>query len=541
MKLKKKQQGSLLMWGMLILAVLSIIIGSIQQTFVSSSKTVIEDGIVWKAQELANNLVEITKYLALYERVVYIDKDKGPLDHGIKDSEDRKKNMITVLGRGIGLDKLDPFSLGNLCGAFGIQGGALATYELGGSTVFCPYFTRVPQLTSKEMEVIVFEDWRKQGIFNKSADLPPGIYEIKLDFLNSLKNYDNSFIKWRSVAEEGEYASLFKKIKSAYVNLRYFTESSGFASQGNDRTLSIESVIEFDSAFFQSTKSRVVETESFVIRPSIPKDFTMFFLYPTTSAGVATRDFSYSIDLTKASSISGRSFFNGNLNKKIDELPTFKEFAVFSREISPRPTIGNETLLRQKFPKGLLTHFSAERWIFSGTYDGVPVINQAGYIDKGSSGVDYSMNNFFRLVPNACTGATAEIINPGKIEINCVSSGNTNCGEQCPGDPAIKTVNYPIQEVKVSGSYGFVTAPVAKLTMTTRNSYLYGSVFGGYLSSSGQDVFIKGAASWSIGDLGITSEDKLNSYNQNYLLSKAGITAPLMNMPLVYGVSSGVK
>jgi len=37
------------------------------------------------------------------------------------------------------------------------------------------------------------------------------------------------------------------------------------------------------------------------------------------------------------------------------------------------------------------------------------------------------------------------------------------------------------------------------------------------------------------------TKETLNQYNQNYLSSTAGITAPLMNMPIVYGASTGVK
>lgn len=536
MKTRNTQQGSLLLWGMLISVVLGIVLGVIQQTFTSSSKTTLEDGVVWKAQELANNLIEITKYFAFYERVVYVDS-KGPLNH--LDSSERSQNMITVLNRGIGLDKLDPYSLGKLCGSFGLKGESLATFKLGGVKVFCPYFTRVSQLTSKEMEVVLFEDWSSRGVVEKEA---PGVYKVELDFTESLQEFNKSFISWTTLNEQEEYNLLFSKIKKAYVSLRYFTESSGFISLGNDRTLSIEARIEFESVL--SSKSGIVESESFVIRPSIPKDYTLFFLYPTTSTYLATRKFSESVKLSGGSSIRGRAYFNGDLDVSLGTAPLFSEYTIFSGSIIPRPKISDESVLKTKFPKGLLTHFSSERWLFSGACgtgsSGTSIVNQSGYKCKNFFGNNLSMLDFFSLTPNSCTDASV-VINSGAISIECGSSFNPACPIHCPGSPQISTISYPVKDLKIVGSHGFVVAPVAKVLLITSNSYLNGSLFGGHLDSSGQNATLLGAQSWQVGLPGFANQETLDSFSQSYLLSKAGITAPLMNMPIVLGVFSGVK
>jgi hypothetical protein len=539
-KSNKKQTGSLLVWAMLITIVVGVIVGVIQKNFSGSSKAVIEDGIAWKAQELASNLVEMSKYFILYDRVMYVDK-AGPLNH--LESSDRSNNMINVLNRGIGLDKFDPLSLGALCGAFDLKGSSMGTYKIGSSKVFCPYFLRIPQLTSKEMEVILFENWEEKDVVTREST---GVYKIEVDFTESIKNFEKSFIKWADDSEREEYGRLFNKITKAYVILKFFTESSGFASQGNDRTLSIEGRIEFGSAL--SGKMIVVEAESFVMRPSVPKDYAAFFLYPTkptASGDIATRKFSEAINIGSASTISGRAYFNGELDKPLNSLPTFNEYAIFSRAINPRPTISDEGLLKSKFPKGFLTHFSAERWLFSGNCDEllptVNIVNQTGYKCKSAAGNNFTMVDFFSLVPNACTGAPATI-NSGEItNINCSASSNTTCPSNCPKSPFISIIGYPLADLTVSGSHAFVVAPVAKVEVKDNGTNLYGSLFGGYLNSAGNTLNLIAAPSWKTGLPGITNEETLNSYSQSYLSSTAGITAPLMNMPLVYGVSSGVK
>ena len=524
------------MWGMLIMIVLGVIVGIVQQTFVGATKSVIDDSVVWKSQELANNLIEATKFLFLYERVVYTDS-KGPLNH--LDSADRSSNMITVLGRGIGLDKYDPLSLGAVCGAFDLRGESLGTFKMGGASVFCPYFVRIPQLTSKEMEVVLFENWAKNSVVKKES---PGVYTLEIDFTKSLSSFDKSFINWASVDEREEYLRLLSKINKAYVILKFFTESSGFASNGNDRTLSIEARVEFNSIL--SSKSGVIESEAFVMRPSIPKDYTAFFLYPTTSDDKATRSFSASINIGSASTISGRTYFNGDLDKPLNSLPTFKEFSVFSGALSPRPTIADEKTLIAKFPKGFLTHFSSERWLFSGNCDGesptTNIINESGYRCNDSVGNKLSMLGFFSSVPNSCTTAPVNIIS-GVLSVNCARSPSTSCTIDCLGSPYVSIVGYPLIDLTIGVSHGFVVAPVAKVVMMYNDSSIYGSLFGGYLNSSGRTINLIGAPSWRTGLPGFTNEETLNQYNQNYLSSTAGITAPLMNMPIVYGASSGVK
>lgn len=537
--MKNKKRGSLLMWGMIVLMILGAMVGVVQQTFVGSTKSVVEDSVVWKSQELANNLIELTKFLFLYERVVYTDS-MGPLNH--LGSNDRSRNMITVLGRGIGLDKVDPLSLGSICGAYDLKGASLGTFKIGGVSAFCPYFVRIPQLTSKEMEVVLFENWAKKSVVQKES---PGVYKIEIDFTKSLSSFDQSFINWASVNERDQYLALLSKISKAYVILKFFTESSGFTSNGNDRTLSIEARVEFKSIL--SSKAGVIESEAFVMRPSMPKDYTAFFLYPTTSANTATRSFSSAVNIGSSSVISGRTYFNGDLDKPLNSLPTFKEFSVFSGALSPRPKISDEATLRSKFPKGLLTHFSSERWLFSGNCDSVSpstnIINQSGYRCRNSSGTNLSMIEFFSLVPNSCTDAPVSITS-GSFDVgfpNCSVSSSTSCPTQCPGNPEVSIVGYPLIDLKIQGSHAFVVAPVAKVIVNTSDVNLYGSLFGGYLNSSGRSINLIGAPSWATGMPGFPNSDTLNFYNQRYLSSTAGITAPLINMPIVYSASSGVK
>ncbi len=525
------------MWGMLIMVVLAGIVGVVQQTFTGSTKAVVEDSVIWKSQELANNLVEFTKYLFLYERVIYSDS-KGPLNHF--ESSDRSSNMISVLGRGIGLDKFDPLSLGAVCGAFDLKGGSMGTFKMGGAKVFCPYFVRIPQLTSKELEVILFENWAKQSVVTKESS---GIYKFELDFTDSLLNFDKSFINWATPTEVDEYKTLLSKISKAYVVVRFFTESSGFTSNGNDRTISLEARLEFKSIL--SSKGGVVESESFVMRPSMPKDYTAFFLYPTTSSYAATRSFSSSIKIGNSSVINGRTYFNGDLDLPLSRLPVFKEYSVFSGVINPRPKIIDEETLKKKFPKGFLTHFSAERWLFTGNCDSIAsttnIINQAGYKCKDSSGANISMLGFFSLVPNSCTDAPVNINSGSLSRPDCSRSSNSTCPVQCPGSPEISIVGYPLGDVTITGSHGFIVAPVARVKVNTSNAAIYGSLFGGYLDSSGQPIKLVGAPSWVVGIPGIPNEDTLRFYSQRYISSTAGITAPLMNMPIVYGAASGVK
>jgi hypothetical protein len=392
------------------------------------------------------------------------------------------------------------------------------------------------------MEVILFENWAKQSVVEKESS---GVYKIEIDFTQSLSSFDQSYINWSAATERDEYASLLSKISKAYVIVKFFTESSGFASNSNDRTLSIEARVEFKSIL--SSKVGVIENEAFVMRPSMPKDYTAFFLYPTTSTNVATRNFSAAVNIGSASVVSGRTYFNGDLDKPLSSLPTFKEYSIFSGTLNPRPQISDEATLKSKFPKGFLTHFSSERWLFSGNCDpaspSTNIINQSGYKCKDSAGTDLSMIEFFSLVPNACTGAPVTIEAGQLKHPDCMAPSNSNslCPTQCPGSPDVSIVGYPLIDLTIKGSHGFVVAPVAKVVMTTSDSAVYGSLFGGYLNSSGRTVNLVGAPSWSTSLPGFPNIETLNQYNQFYLSSTAGITAPLMNMPIVYGASTGVK
>lgn len=488
-----------------------------------------------EAETMASDFLELTKYLVFYEKIIYID-EKGPLDH----SGDRGEQLLKYMQQGLGVTD-ENADVMKACGGFDGMGRQIGTYQINGHNVFCPFYLRSNMFSGNMLEQMVLDPMVTKGII---ASPKPGQYEITLTFFDRTKGIDNisaagaNFVGF-NIGQE-LLSSPTHRLDSVKTKIKILTNQAGFATATAERYIEISSEVVMGSKIKSYPVSK---KESFITYPSTPKDFALFMMFPTNANGVKSRLWSESVKLPAGSSIQGRVFFNGDIDLKLTDLPVFNEIVVISGDLTQIKTKEDRAQLKTKFLKGVITNYSAARFLYSGncssTDPSISFVNSTGYqcllgndpqtpykIEYlPAKGICFSFPIAYKTLPNYGNKVGVEY-QCDKSSSPCGPGSNALCKDGASFISGIQeTVSSTAQVTFVAGAVSFL-----RLQGT---SFLYGTLLGGYLEASAP-LAIKSMSALHVEDPGIGSEEILKSYSVDFQQAFAGITSPLTNLPIVY-------
>lgn len=526
----KNQRGGILLTILGIIGVIGILGYSISEFLAHSHRRSFDEEVLMEAEILSEELIETAKYMILYEPIVFLDQ---PLNH----SGNRKDQWKRLVSMGWGSVSTSTMDLAKACGGFDGKGRQLGQYTIDGSPVFCPAYLRSHLFNNNMLEQMVLEPMVNKGIIKRPENNRPGVYDIPISFFNKSTKTDGLSPKGQGFFDINIGQKIIRmkdKLEKAEVNIRILTSSAGFDSLGSERMIEISSVVELNGSGIGTIRKAKKE---FLVHPSTPKDFALFMMYPENSEGVRTASFKDAVALPAGSEVQGRVFFNGNMDVEFDKLPTFHEVVVLTGDFVPALTPATRNKLRDKFKKGVITRFAAARFLTTGKCSvddpNAHFVNNAQLACKNESGGEFGMNEYLNKFAATCL-AQDMVYEDGNYKPRNGYIG-TGSEDSCSGSGLVSGT-YSRFEIK--GNYGMIASPVRKLTALSSVKNIYGIIFGGHLKAEGP-VKIKSFANltWEEikGQPGIGgNEATFNSLNTAFQTSYEGITAILVNLPIVY-------
>lgn len=470
-----------------------------------------------KAKMLAEDALEVTKYLLFYERIFSLNNPK------------HMPSSLTAMDDG-------PSGRGNW-----IKACASLDYMAGGGLP-TPIF-KVKRVDSEiEDETLCttdLKDFRLSGenwgvYLEKLANLKNSPYEkigngkfkIKTISFNPQDSDDpDEFLKFNI---EEKFKIFIKKIE---VDIYFFTKDAGFDSLDNERYIRISSkVIYGGKSIVGIGESQARVEETIMFRASNMKNFALFMAY--SQAGAAPYDFATQFNLDKDSHVFGKSYFRNDIDfttlinfsdPNSSNMATYHDTLVLSGNVIniPAPTIANINVFKKFFKNGLLVNLG-EEYIFD-----TPTVNNV----TGGLKSTYNIENYV-YNPNAiayCIGASAT--DKPTITID----GSSNCSDANVGDPKgdyvpIKGKN--IEKIIVDHSHAFIMAPSKELLFVKDHGYMYGVFLGGKISGKATNVFSLEMLRNGLPGLDSTN-DALKNINLQANRTHDMIGVPLRNLPIV--------
>lgn len=529
--IKNKKGSALLLVLFSVAAASTVILMSMVDVIIQGVVSSVKEERLIEAQNIAADFQEISKYLILYEKVIFND-NLGPLNF----LENRKNDTLSLWAQGMGVNNTSEPNLMKACGGFDGKGRSIGEFKVRKIPVFCPFYIRNSLLSGNMLEQMVFQPMKKKGIIKENKN-KPGIFELEIVYFDKSKGIDSisaavsNFIGY-NIGQE-ILSDSNQRLKRISTKVRFLTNSSGFQTTSSERFIQIETTVELGGSF---NSFPVVRSDSLLMYPSTPKDFAVFIMYPTKVDGKRTNKFSESFSIPKDSIISGRFFFNGNIDVNLSDLPTFEEMAVITGDFVPPLSKADAEIIKSKFRKGIITRYSFPHFLATGqcsdTDQLVTVVNSSGFRCKNDDGTNFSIGDYFNNMSSACINAPATA-NNGSMEFNCENQ-NADCTLNCRSSMIVKG---PIAKVTMNGGFGLVSAPIEKLILNTEN--VYGTVFGGYVVAN-KPVHFKSFSSLKVGDPGVGSQDTLDSWTTIFQQAVEGVSSPLINLPIVFGNRSGL-
>lgn len=381
------------------------------------------------------------------------------------------------------------------------------------------------------LEQMVLEPMVDKGKLNR---IRPGVYGFELVYFNDgANNLDPA----RSFVGMPPGQDLIKtgRLVKATINVEIMTSSAGFDSLSAKRFISLTSLIEVKRA--DQNPFSVRHTKSFLMYSSTPQDFNLFMVYPARADGTATRRMSESLIIPPSARIKGRVFFNGDIDIPLPSLPVFEEAVIVTGKFIPPLTLADLPLVRSKFKKGVLTGFSWPRFVAtgacSGTNPSVKVENSGGFPCRQSDGVTpYGISDYLLNVSSLCTEIQTES-REGQVIVTCSPTDFSGCSFSCEAVAASSGVaGGPLKQLSVRGAYALVSAGVGRADISASN--VYGMILGGHVQASGSLRAMHSMSAVSLGMPGLGSQPILDAYSLQYRSAAAGVSSPLVNMPIVY-------
>lgn len=546
----RNNQGSAIPLVMIISALVFIfsyvIFGMLQSRRQGSE----DDLKVMQAKMLAADIVELGKYIMLYERVMF-------LDNPLKVNTARTKTRKEFLEQSYGAVSVSNATMLNACGGFDAMAVEIGTFKDDNdkSQVFCPYYLRNPMMDGKMFEEMMLGMWSRDGasgmlvasgktlstsnvtrskIMTKNAKT--GAYELRISLNDVIKSTDNQYIRLHlnqnivSLMRQGGF--------TADLIFSFYGPSTGFTTQTNERFVNIQADVSFGGAL---NKKSVNTTESIIVYSTTVKDFALFIMYPETSTGNPTTQFSQAVKLPSTARINGRVFFNGNIDTALDKLPTFSETVVISGELNVSGFTYEKAreLIAAKFKKGIVTRYPVQRLVNDGNcVSGMTIANNSGMYckDPNNPATNFNIKKYIEGLTNMCANYKVSFASNGTYEYDTAAVVDPVRKEQCKGNEKI-FLSGGSMNVSVSGTHAFVISPAKKIVVAAGAS-VYGSILGGYVQGGANTKFYS-LASLRKGLPGINDDVALQAVSREAERIVAGVGVPLVNLALMKDVSVG--
>lgn len=477
-----------------------------------------------EAEALATDILEITKFLMIYEPIFYTDS-AGPLNH----EGARGDQLRALLASGIGAGSGDGADLFKACGGYDAKGRQVGQFNVKGLGVFCPMYLRSALLSTDMLDQMVLRPLAQKNVLKNPKE---GQYVLELVYfdrdqgIDSLSGDAHTFVGFNM--GQGLLRAADFRVSRVSARIRILTGGAGFTSKSSERFFEISTEIRLGG-----TASDVIvgRRQSYVSYPSTPRDFALFMPYPAKFDGTNTRKWSESVVLPAGSTIDGRVFFNGDIDVPLARLPNFTEIVVIAGDFVPPLTKDERKALKEKFPKGLITNYSAARYLMSGkcsrTDPSVEIANGTNFLCR-TLGHDTTIEDYLANSASKCVRPEVTS-DDSTIKVLC---DETKDAASCPTDcPAPALIAGPRRLITTGGTYAFIAAPVARLMNGA--SSLYGTILGGHFEST-VPVHLYSMALLKTGLPGVGSEEILNNYSGLFQQAYAGISVPLENLPIVY-------
>lgn len=511
-----------------------------------------------EAQMLASDIKELGKYLLLYEKVQF---QKQPLAL----SPERRQGLETIWGQNFGsVSEVSGASLTNSCGGYSALVEFVGNLKLGADNVFCPAYIRNSQLSGPLLEKMLLDNWSRRGnakimqgyelVGAQMADVvdtPTGAgrYVVTMDLSGGNEGWMNDPANFVLMNFGQKIAQRAKQLGlSAELGYEIMTDTKGFIPSASERFIKVSAKVSFKGA---ARNVSFTDSDSLIMTVPTIKDFVIFMPYPTDKDGAPTSSFKASLDIPATARIFGRVYFNGDIDVKLEDLPTFTETVFISGGLTEVKNASGDVLktLQAKFQKGIVTHFSAPRFLMDGACPGtkgvtgatVSINNQSGiYCERG--GLPYGITNYINNLQSVCSPGTATVDTAGKVKFDFskVTIPDPMAEQACNASDQIRFVSGGVSKVVTTGGYAFIASPVGSLSVNASQSYVHGVIVGGYVHAAEGTTFVS-LARMTKGMPGLSTDAALGQRSADANAIYEGISAPLMNFPLVQNSKDGVN
>ncbi len=553
----RNRRGNALLWVVGFAAILGMLAITVPRLVSRSFSHAIDMEREFEAQVLASNVKEIAKYLVLYEKIFFT----GALNVlGAPESDPLVINSSLRALWGQSFTSLDPANtgMGRACGGYTLGAKYLGIHKVDGRQVFCPMYFRTHLFTGLMSEQMLFEQWSHSATPVLTPGASKGTYKLTIHFDKSFSEDDSRMIPLdlgeRLISEQ-------RRGLEAFVEFTFSTDSSGFRSISSERYLHIKATVKFKGD--KGLQYFVEDEESIMMALSTPKDFAFFIPFPSPS-----RLWSETMQFANPSDVKifGRTFFRGNLDgigatSKIDEdilrLPRFNDSVVLSGTFSPKiPGPKYLPALKERFPKGLVTNFSAARFVLDGKCakpaDSTTRVQNMSEIhceSLNTPNTPMTIDEYVANLQQDCNGGSFVVqgsaikyefptdIPPPAFPGKCrTTAGNWAGATRGPAT----AIEGGAASVRIEGPTALLVSPIANLTVARSGAVVRGLIFGGNVVVSGPAEF------WSLGSLqpgkaGNLSAQQMAEINNEAALAYAGVAVPIVNLPIVYSTREGVK
>ncbi|MBU6375096.1 MAG: hypothetical protein KGQ59_03800 [Bdellovibrionales bacterium] len=553
--LYRSNQGSLVLGVSILAAVASVVLWIYTTASSSTRRVTVAEEERFHLSLLTKNILEFGKYLMLYEKAFYLDRPQ----------------LQDALIYSLWADGMTGAITHQSCGGYDLDGDYEGVHTVGGRKVFCPYILRFATMPSRELE---------ERFLNRFATPPAGaeqvldvvragVYRLDLDLTNQLTlqtgDFFDFFSGWTSAGSSLVDQAYRNSIGlTAKLTVEIYTDSSGFIPSASERFLKLQAVVRATKGGVESR-----DEETLIVHLTTPKAFALFMPYGHKSNNDPTGLFfgdsaaDTAIQLDSTARIEGRSYFNGHIQKAdLRQLPVFEDSVVLSGSVSQGvgaasvvPTADDIALLRQKFKKGFVTHFSAPRFLLD--QDARPatpttpavrkIVNNSQLLETYSA-ASPRMNGYL-LAKQLATEWDVCINNASAIEFFSANDPiNPGLGARCAGGAGIG--QYPQvarDEVKTGGfrntviirSIGHekIHSPITEVQIpdNSKNLTIMGSIMTGrVMAPKAEGLVLKSTSAVQLGAPGIAGTSDFSQFNLEVMSGGAGISVPLYHLPVVY-------
>jgi hypothetical protein len=556
----RRQLGSAFSITISSTVVLSVV-GYLLVSFLRGQRVNREEEIQFiQAKGLASDVVEIGKYFLAYERVVFIEE-------ALKLDNQRRLALDALMTQGIGSLEPASYFLSNACGGYDADAIEVGDLKVNGSQVMCPFYLRNPLLDGNMVDSLLFRMWTSnnqtqvltlgaggsvvtRGGVSKAPIFkvePNNSYSVELDLKNSVLDPRSARLR---LGVDQTFINTLKAFNSE-IKLRYnfYAQRSGFQSITNERFVTISAVVKYGPTLQPSVATA---SETFVIQSPTVKDFAIFVPYPETASGASTKRMSEAFLFGGPNTqVYGRVFFDGDIDIPLQNLPVFHETVVISGDLVNQSSITDpvlkRSLMQEKFKKGLIVNFPADRLIKDGEcVSNYKVVNHSEIHCKKPADptANFRIHDYIQNLVSMCSdygivsknGSYMYLIasidplipfRPAPVEVESCS----------PSAPGKLFISGGTKWVRIMGSHAFILSPAEKVVALNATN-IYGTILGGHISVKDGTQFYT-ISNLRSGLPGIADANVLAEVTKEASGILAGVGVPLMNLPLFKNSSVG--